>query len=146
MFALQIIMNVSLFVKFINIDTRNIHLLYKGPGECWEHLLEAFKDALVVCFDAADYQHPFRLDYEYFEALATRLGWNDVTRVDVLPLRVDGICVLHLEADQVLKPVIGIVSPSSLPNLHQPGPGFGGPGPYGDSASQVVNCTLELFG
>lgn len=128
---------------------------YKGPGECWEHLLEALKDALVVCFDAADYQHPFRLDYEYFEALATRLGWNDVIRVDVLPLRIDGICVLHLEADQVLKPVIGIVSPSSLPNLHQPGPGFGGPGPYGDSASQVDirmgyqfiswKCALDLL-
>ena len=26
---------------------------YKSPGECWEHLLEAFKDALVVCFDGS---------------------------------------------------------------------------------------------
>src|SRR5260370_25527225 len=36
-----------------------------------------------------------------------------------------------------MKPVIAIVSTSSLPNLHQPGPGFGGAGPYGDRASQV---------
>src|SRR5438876_562481 len=61
----------------------------------------------------------------------------------------------HLACHQVLKPVIAIVSPSSLPNLHQPGPDFGGPGPYGDSAGQVDiwmgyqfiswKCALDLL-
>jgi hypothetical protein len=70
----------------------------------------------------ADREHPFGVEDLHPHPRSVLAAAQDIPDLEVLPLREDPVSAVHLEAEEVLDPVIGVGARTARAHLDQPRP------------------------